>query len=123
VAKTVYILRRKPGMSLEEFQKYWLEHHGPLVKKHAATLGIKRYIQVHTLPPPQGAKRPTDPIRGKMLEPFDGVAELWSDAASATGSEEERREARRILAEDEAKFIDFATSSVWRGEEHVILEG
>jgi hypothetical protein len=119
--KTVYVLRRRREMSLEEFQKYWLEHHGPLVKSHAATLGIKRYIQVHTRPPQASPAQP-DPLRGQMLPPFDGVAELWTDPESATGSDEERREARRALAEDEAKFIDFANSAVWRGEEHFMLE-
>lgn len=118
--KTVYVLRRKEGMSLEEFQKYWLETHGPLVRKHGVVLGLKRYIQVHTRP--AGGQRPADPIRGEMLEPFDGVAELWFDPASATGSDEDRREARRALAEDEARFIDFARSSVWRGEENFIVE-
>ncbi len=118
--KTIYGLRRKQGMTLEEFQKYWLENHGPLVRSHAATLGLKRYIQVHSRPP-RTAPTP-DPIRGQMLEPFDGVAELWFDPASATGSDEERRAAARALAEDEAKFLDFAHSSVWRGEEHTILD-
>ncbi len=118
--KTIYVLRRKQGMTLEEFQKYWLENHGPLVRSHAATLGLKRYIQVHSRPP-RTAPAP-DPIRGQMLEPFDGVAELWFDPASATGSDEERRAAQRALAEDEAKFLDFAHSSVWRGEEHTIVD-
>ena len=119
--KTVYVLRRKPGMTLEEFQNYWHEKHGPLVKQHAATLGIQRYIQVHSRPPSQA--RPADPIRGPMLEPFDGVAELWTDAASATGSEEERRKAGQALAEDEANFIDFSRSAIWRGEERPIIDG
>jgi len=117
--KTVYVLRRKPGMSLEEFQKYWLETHGPLVRKHAATLGIQRYIQVHSRPPQ--AARPADPIRGEMLEAFDGVAELWSDTTSATGSDDERRASGRALAEDEVNFIDFSRSAIWRGEEHFML--
>jgi len=115
ILKTVYVLRRRPGMTLEEFQKYWRENHGPLVKKHAATLGIKRYIQVHTRPPQ--TPPPPNPIRGQMFEPYDGVAELWTDAASGTGTDEQRREAGRILAEDEANFIDFSRSAVWRGEE------
>ena len=119
--KTVYILRRKPGMTLEEFQTYWLEKHAPLVKQHARALGIKRYIQVHTRPL-QEPRRP-DPIRGQMLDPFDGVAEVWVDPESATGTEEEREKARKALAEDEAKFLDFANSAIWRGEEHFIIQG
>jgi len=45
------------------------------------------------------------------------------DGQSATGSEEERRAAAQALAEDEARFIDFKGSSLWRGEEQVIIDG
>lgn len=117
--KTVYMLRRKQGMTIEEFQRYWREVHGPLVCKHGPILGLKRYVQVHTRLP-EGARR-ADPLRGEMQEPYDGVAELWFDPASATGSEQERRAAARELAEDEAKFIDFARSAIWRAEEVVMF--
>jgi hypothetical protein len=117
--KSSYVLRRKPGMSLEEFQRYWREVHGPLVQKWAPKIGMVRYIQVHAVPPP--ADRPADPIRGQMLEPYDGIAEWWIDPARATGTPEERREAGRVLAEDEANFIDFSRSCITRGEEvHMI---
>jgi uncharacterized protein (TIGR02118 family) len=119
MAKFVYVLKRRPELSLEEFQRYWRENHGPLVKSFAATLGIKRYVQVHTRPPQ--APRGTDPLRGDMAEPYDGVAELWFDPALATGTEDERRAARRALAEDEAKFIDFSHSAMWTGEELFVI--
>lgn len=117
--KTVYVLRRKQGMTAEEFQRYWREVHGPLVRKYGAILGLRRYVQVHTRLP-EGERR-TDPLRGNMQEPFDGVAELWFDPAAATGTEEERRAAVRALAEDEAKFIDFTRSAIWRAEEVVMF--
>jgi uncharacterized protein (TIGR02118 family) len=117
--KLIYVLRRKPGMSLEEFQRYWRECHGPLVARYAATLGIRRYVQVHTRLPVQPVA--PDPLRGPMQEPYDGVAELWLDAESATGTPHERREAARLLAEDEAKFIDFSRSAMWRGEERIFV--
>ncbi len=117
--KTTYVLRRKPGMTLEDFQKYWLETHGPLVRKYAPKMGMVRYIQVHATPPP--AERRRDPIRGDMAEPYDGYAEWWIDPAKATGTDEERREAARVLAEDEANFIDFSRSCMTRGEEHYMV--
>ncbi len=116
--KTSYVLRRKAGMGLEEFQHYWLEKHGPLVRKHAAAIGMVRYIQVHGIPPTVVR---TDAIRGQMLEPYDGVAEWWIDASKATGTDDERREAARVLAEDEARFIDFSRSTMTRGEEHYMI--
>src|SRR5881397_2777507 len=45
--KLVFTLRRRDGMSREEFQRYWREQHAPLVARHARALRIRRYIQVH----------------------------------------------------------------------------
>ncbi len=42
-------LRRAPHMSREEFQDYWLNTHGPLVKSLAADLKMGRYVQSHTI--------------------------------------------------------------------------
>ncbi len=40
--KLVYCLRRLPNLSREEFQRYWLETHGPLVRSRAQALRIRR---------------------------------------------------------------------------------
>lgn len=45
--KIAFCLRRLPTLSLQEFQKYWLEVHAPLVKKHQQVLRIARYVQFH----------------------------------------------------------------------------
>ena len=45
--KFVFTIRRRPDMSREEFQKYWFENHGALIKRHAETLHIRRYVQTH----------------------------------------------------------------------------
>ena len=120
--KLVFCLRRLPHLSLEEFQLYWLESHGPLVRSHAQTLRIKRYVQVHTLNSPanEAMRRSRD-----TGEPYDGVAELWWDsiedmaAASATS---EGRDAGRELLEDERKFVDLQRSALWIGTEHQIVD-
>ena len=44
--KIVYCLRRKAELSVEEFQKYWLETHAAF---GANIPGVKRYVQAHTL--------------------------------------------------------------------------
>ncbi len=49
MVKLIYCITRKPGMSVDEFQRYWRETHGPLVRRHATTLRIRRYVQTHTL--------------------------------------------------------------------------
>jgi hypothetical protein len=45
--KLTFCLRRKPGLSLAEFQDYWLNRHGPLVRRLQPALGMARYVQVH----------------------------------------------------------------------------
>jgi uncharacterized protein (TIGR02118 family) len=116
--KLVFCLRRLPHLSRTECQRYWRETHGPLVRRHAATLRIRRYVQVHTLDDPLN-----DALRASRggPEPFDGVAELWwdsrEDLAAATSSPEGRR-ASAALLEDERRFIDLARSPLWIAEEH-----
>lgn len=116
--KFVYVLRRRPDMTREAFQRYWREVHGPLVAKYAETIGVARYVQVHTL---QDASARSDEVRGQMAEVFDGVAELWFDWDRAQGTPDERKAANRALAEDEKNFIDFAHSSMWIGNEYTFV--
>ena len=48
--KLVYCVHRRPGLSVEEFQRYWLEDHGALVRSLRDALPLKRYVQSHALP-------------------------------------------------------------------------
>jgi uncharacterized protein (TIGR02118 family) len=122
--KLVYCLRRLPELSREDFQRYWRETHGPLVRDRAKTLGIKRYVQVHTLQSPlNGALRAS---RGSEAEIYDGVAELWWESAEALAAgttTPEGRLAARELFEDEKQFIDFARSVVFVAEENPVVDG
>ena len=122
MVKLVFCCRRLQHLSREEFQRYWRETHGPLVRQHADVLRIRRYVQVHTL---------DDPINNALRagrasgEPYDGVAELWwdsaADLAAATASEQGRA-ASLLLFEDERRFIDHARSSLFVAEEHSIVD-
>jgi len=119
--KIVYCVRRKPGMSVAEFQDYWLNTHGPLVRQHAAALNIRRYVQTHTVH--QGLTEAMVKSRNG-LEPFDGVAELWYDSEAdvfAAAKTEQGKAAGRELVEDENRFIDGAASVVFAGTEHEIV--
>jgi uncharacterized protein (TIGR02118 family) len=120
--KLVYCARRLPHLSREEFQRYWREKHGPLVRSHAEVLRIRRYVQVHTLESPIN-----DVLRESRgtLEPHDGVAELWWDSAedmAAGTSSPEGQKAAQDLLEDERRFIDLERSALWIGEEHVVVD-
>jgi len=117
--RLTFLLRRKQGTSLDEFQRYWRETHGPLVAKHATTLNILRYVQVHTLEDPINDQLAG--ARGKMETPYDGVAELWwtnRDALMASFDSSAGREAGEELVQDEAKFIDLPNSPLWFNYEY-----
>ena len=121
--KLTFCLRRKPGLSLAEFQDYWLNKHGPLVRRLQPALGMARYVQVHRRDDELGLGMAK--VRGAP-EPYDGVAELWwesEEAFRASGRMPKGREAGRLLLEDEARFIDLANSPLWLNREQVIYAG
>jgi uncharacterized protein (TIGR02118 family) len=119
--KIVFCLRRRADMSLAEFQAYWRDTHAKLVAGHAETLGIKRYVQVHTDFGPL-----TESLRKSRggTEPYDGVAEVWyesAEALAAVGDNPAARAAGRELYEDEKRFIDLGRSSIWTARENVVV--
>jgi uncharacterized protein (TIGR02118 family) len=121
MVKLVFCLHRLPHLSREEFQRYWRETHGPLVRRHAATLRIRRYVQVHTLDDPL-----QDLLRASRggPEPYDGVAELWWDGRDAleTATREPAGQAAALaLLEDERRFIDLARSPLFVAEERPVI--
>ncbi len=121
--KCVYCVRRLPSVSEEEFYDYWLNQHGPLVRKHAPTLGMRRYVQSHTIQNPQLNAAAQQP-RG-INDMYDGVTEVWWDSVEALMGAlqtEEAQEANRILSADEATFVDCDNSAIFFSTEHVIFD-
>lgn len=119
--KLVFVLRRRPELSREEFQAYWRDKHAPLVASLGAALGVRRYVQTHTVDTPLNEMLQAS--RGGPAE-YDGIAELWwdsLDALAAAASSPEGLQAGGELLEDEAKFIDLANSPLWLAEEHQIV--
>ena len=119
MVKLTFALRRAPHLSREEFQRYWRDQHAPLVEKHREALGIRRYVQVHTLETP--ANEALRASRGAPAE-YDGVAELWFDSAELRGGEQARLAGAELL-EDERRFIDLVNSPLWLSEEKPIFDG
>ena len=119
--KLVFVIRRREDMAPEEFHRYWLEEHGPLARSLVEPLGARRYVQSHTVAPELNAQLAATRETG---EAFDGLAELWWDSLedlAAAFTSEEGQAAGRTLMEDEARYIDFARSSLFLAEEHAIL--
>jgi len=118
--KLVFCLRRLPHLDRAQFQQHWREVHAPLVAERAEVLGLKRYVQSHTLD--DSLVQSLAVARGSPA-PFDGVAELWWDGLEVrTGAR--REEARRASAEllaDERRFIDLSASPIFFTAEWVVV--
>src|SRR5438046_2490225 len=71
VIKRVSLVRRKEGLPVEEFQRYWREVHGPLAIR---VPGLRRYIPTHVLPETYNSANP--PL-------YDGLPEAWYDSLEA----------------------------------------
>jgi len=110
--RLILVIKRRAGMSLEEFQDYWRNVHGPLAAKYSTVMGVCRYVQVHTLDDP--INQVLRESRGAM-EPYDGVSELWWDNAEAIAQimTPEGQAATLDLYEDDKNFVDSSRSSAW----------
>lgn len=114
-----FCLRRAAHLSPAAFRQYWLETHGPLVRRLQAAIGATRYAQLHALADdPVGAALAR--VRGAP-EAFDGIAQMcWASRADldASMTSPAGRAAGRELLEDERRFIDLAQSPIWLNEVH-----
>lgn len=108
MVKMIYFLTRKNGMSIEQFQSYWAEHHGPLAAKVA---GVRRYVQSH-------ARKSA--YRAGRNPRYDGVAETWFDDFGTLRASAETAEYRAVRA-DEANFLEASTVRFIITGEHPIV--
>ena len=106
--KTISLAYRKTGLTREEYNKYWLEQHGPL----AAILipGLRRYVQNHFIEVP-----------GMEYE-GDGIVEMWYDDIEAYKKSMEYIRSSKELAADGAKFAEMRRGGLWVVEEHLIMD-
>jgi uncharacterized protein (TIGR02118 family) len=105
VVKAIYLIRRKPGMSAEDFHRYWREVHGAIA---ARIPGLRRYVQCHAF-----ATTGDD-------APYDGAAEVWFDDMDAVRRAVASPEYAAARA-DEARFIDLERAALIFTEEVAIL--
>jgi uncharacterized protein (TIGR02118 family) len=109
MVKVITFLKRKAGMPVEEFQRYWRERHPDVVTRLP---GVRRYVQSHTLVSAYGAGEPI----------YDGIAEVWADDTDALRAMT-RSPLHADVQADEARFIDRATMGVIITEDHLVKDG
>ena len=106
--KNIELVRRRPGMEVGAFQRYWRETHGPLA---ARIVQLRRYVQNHVR---------ASAYRGGKEPGLDGLAVTWfenTDAMRASAASQAYRETRA----DEVNFIDESRLAFVVTKEHLIL--
>jgi len=88
--KQILLIRRKPGMSFDEFKRYYLEVHVPLVKKSFPE--IRKYVVNFAIQ------------RGKATA-FDAITELYWDNFETIVKTAKSDIYKNIIIPDEEKFI------------------
>src|SRR5262245_55871772 len=101
MVKAIYLIRRKPGMSAEDFHRYWREVHGEIA---ARIPGLRRYVQCHAI------------ALGNDAPQYDGTAEVWFDDMDAVGRAVASPE-YAAARQDEARFIDLEHTALIFTEE------
>lgn len=108
MVKAITCIRRKPGMSVEAFQKYWRTTHARVA---SAIPRVRGYVQSHTI---LSGYRKSQPI-------YDGIAEMWFDDTRTLRELNRTPEFAATMA-DEANFIERASTVLILTEEHVIKD-
>ena len=108
MVKMVIFFKRKPGISVEDFQKYWRTTHADIIVRLP---GIRRYIQSPVL---ASAYRKGEPV-------CDAVAESYFDDTQAMKVLSKMPEYAKVLA-DEPNFIDGPSMASIITDEYVIKD-
>ena len=107
--KLIALLKRKPGLTREEFADRWLNDHIKLSSKMPGLRGYRVNIAVDHQP------------NGDGVEPiYDGTAELWWDSIEAMEAAFDSQEGK-IAGEDADQFAELRIHIYT--EEHFIVPG
>lgn len=111
--KVMVMLKRKPGLSLQDFIDYYENNHAPLGVKYQTKM--KRYIRHYLHAAPY-------PLDGTIVEAeYDVLTEIWFDDRAAFDEGTALMmapEAQKVLAEDEKRFVDTTKNRTAFIEEH-----
>lgn len=126
VVKIVYALKERSEHSLEEFQTYWRDTHGPLVTSFQNALQMIKYVQVHRAPGEvdTGLRASREALVSK--DPvFNIVDHYWFKGSQNDIIERfqsvEGQSAWKAILKSEKKFIDFGNSTLIFVQPRIII--
>jgi uncharacterized protein (TIGR02118 family) len=103
----IFGAKRRPGMSREDFARYWTTVHAEKAKR---VPGIARYV-INLAPDLSGSG---------AEQPYDGFAEVWFASEEAMRASARSPQVRVVL-DDEANLFDLSTRFTVIVQEHVMV--
>jgi uncharacterized protein (TIGR02118 family) len=107
--KIVTLMKRRGGLSVEDFQNRLRDAYAPLAARGP---GLRRYVQSCALPQGYG--------KGELL--FDAIGEMWFDSPEAYDTYLGSAEFAAARAEESA-FLDTGRTVVMPVDVHIIKDG
>jgi uncharacterized protein (TIGR02118 family) len=113
MVKVIAMMKRKPGITPEEFARYWFEEHAPLgFEVLPDDIHIRGYVQNYTVR-----------NEGDAEPEFDGLVEFYLDDMSAF----QRwftwfmSDGAKPMRDDEKNFMDSSTVKVMVMREQIVV--
>jgi uncharacterized protein (TIGR02118 family) len=112
--KLSVVIKRRPGMTFEDFDRYWKGPHADVVTSVPEfTRHVRRYVQAHLVAEYTGAGDASKLTTQWGKAAFDGIAELWFDSiAEMVAAFNEPKFVEKIAPDDE-KFVDPAGTQLF----------
>jgi uncharacterized protein (TIGR02118 family) len=120
--KMMVLLKRKPGITREEFQHHWRTTHARLVQSlPELTRHMTRYVQNHIISGDSEAAK----ILGGLSAPdstfdFDGIFEGWYESVDDLKKMTMSKRFDEIIRPDELKFLDHSKSIMYLVDENPV---
>ncbi|HLW71376.1 MAG TPA: EthD domain-containing protein [Candidatus Binataceae bacterium] len=96
--KLIICASRRADITAEQFDTYWRDKHGPLVKSVTEfSRHVRKYVQCHLV---------ESPVPFGIPGAYDGVAELWFDSVDEAKKAFSEPKYLEIIRADELKFVD-----------------
>lgn len=100
--KLAMLLKRKKGMSFEEFDRYWSGPHADLLLSVPNfTRHVRRYCQSHVIDPSYGGEG----LKWPKAD-FDGIAEVWFDSIDDMNRAFSEPDFVEKAGSDDLNFVD-----------------
>ena len=114
----IVCVRRKPGLTREEFTRYWHERHASLVLSTPEFMQyVRKYVQYHFAE----GEATAGSLFGDLSD-YDGVGEIWFDSREAMNAALSEPRYLAVMRPDEEKFIDLAGCLSFVASEHVMYD-